>query len=147
MSVPWDIHARVARVLAEILNVDEADVTSGAALRGDLGADSIDLLDILFQLEREFGIEISRDELFPESIFQGHSEFVQDGRVTDKGLAELQTRMPFADLSSLEGDRRLSAVPDLFTGGLVSSYVAWKLGGEGQAVRDTFVLGTGNCSP
>src|SRR5262249_17576322 len=102
MLVTEEIHARVARVLTEILNVDEGDITPSASLRGDLGAESIDFLDILFQLEREFGIDVSRDELFPESIFQGDPELVQDGRVTDKGLAELRTRMPFADLSSFE---------------------------------------------
>jgi acyl carrier protein len=122
------IHARVAQVLAEALNADEEDITPVATLGGDLGAESIDFLDIVFRLEREFGIKIPRGELFPESIFQGDPEFVQDGRVTEKGLAELRTRMPFADLSGFEGDRRLSAVGDLFTVGLLSSYVAWKLG-------------------
>jgi hypothetical protein len=104
-----------------------------ATLRGELGAESIDFLDILFHLEREFGIKVPRSELFPEAIFQGDPELVQDGRVTDKGLSELRTRMPFADLSGFEGDRRLSAVPDLFTAGLVSRYVAWKLGRDGSA--------------
>jgi acyl carrier protein len=136
-----EIQARVARVLAESLNADEEDVTPGATLQGDLGAESIDFLDILFRLEREFGIKIPRDELFPESIFQAAPEFVQEGRVTDKGLEEVRARMPFADLSGLEGDRRLSAVPDLFTVGLVSSYVAWKLGRGGPA------RGAGGSSP
>ena len=54
------------------------------------GAESIDFLDIVFRLEREFGIKIPRGELFPEAIFQGDPEFVQNGKVTDKGLAELR---------------------------------------------------------
>jgi len=128
VSVIGEIDARVARVLAEALNVDEADVTPGATLRGDLGAESIDFLDILFRLEHEFGIRIPREELFPEAIFRDDLEFVQGGRMTDKGLAELRTRMPFADLTGFEGDRRLTAVPDLLTVDLVSGYVAWKLG-------------------
>jgi acyl carrier protein len=132
MSATGEIHARVTRVLTEALNADEEDVKPGATLQGDLGAESIDFLDIIFQLEREFGIKIPRGELFPESIFQGDPELVQEGRVTDKGLAELRTRMPFADLSGLEGDRRLGAVPDLFTVNLVSRYVAWKLDRPGS---------------
>jgi acyl carrier protein len=144
MSATEEIHARVARVLAEILNADEEDVTPGATLQGDLGAESIDFLDIVFRLEREFDIRIPTDELFPDSILRGNPAFVQDGRVTDQGLAELRSCMPHADLSGFEGDRRLSNVPDLFTVGLVSGYVAWKLGRDGQADRDghRFALGT-----
>src|SRR5262249_12676081 len=128
MPATAEIHARVTQVLVEALNADEDDITPGATLEGDLGAESIDFLDIVFRLEREFGIRVPRGELFPESIFQGDPAFVQDGRITDQGLAELRLRMPFADLSGLEEDRRLTAVPDLFTVGLISRYVAWKLG-------------------
>jgi acyl carrier protein len=137
MSAVDEVRARVARVLVEALNVDENDVTPTATLHADLCAESIDMLDIVFRLEREFGIKIPRGELFPESIFQGDPEFVRDGRVTDEGVVELRSRMPYADLGAFDQDRRLSAVPDLFTVGLVARYVAWKLGqdvGAGPAV-------------
>ena len=127
MTADADISARVARVLVEALNVDEDEVRPAATLQGDLGAESIDFLDIVFRLEREFGIKIPRGELFPESIFQGDPDFVQDGKVTDSGMAELRSRMPYADLSGLDHDRRAGAVPDLFTVGLVTQYVTWKL--------------------
>jgi hypothetical protein len=108
--------------------VDEGDVTPTATLQEDLGAESIDFLDIVFRLEREFGIRIPRGELFPESVFRGDPDFVRDGRVTDQGMGELRSRMPYADLSAFDHDRRLTAVPDLFTVGLLARYVAWKLG-------------------
>src|SRR5207237_3638014 len=114
-------------LLVESLNVDEDDLTPTATLQGDLGAESIDFLDIVFRLEREFGIKIPRGELFPESVFQGDPEFVCDGKVTDKGMGELRSRMPFADLGAFDRDRRLSAVTDLFTVGLITRYIAWKL--------------------
>jgi acyl carrier protein len=136
MSANAEIDARVARVIAEALNADEDDVTPGATLRGDLGAESIDFLDVVFRLEREFAIRIPRGELFPEAVFRDDPELVQDGRMTDRGLAELGARLPYADLSALAGDRRLSAVPELFTVGLVSRYVAWKLGRGAGADRD-----------
>src|SRR5947199_8439051 len=94
-----EIYAKVSGTLVEALNVDEGEVTPQATLQGDLGAESIDFLDIVFRLEREFGIKIPRGELFPESIFQGDPEMVQDGKLTSKGLEELKTRMPYADLS------------------------------------------------
>ena len=133
MSVSGGVNERVVRVLVESLNVDEAEATPGATLQGDLGAESIDFLDIVFRLEREFGIQIPRGELFPESIFQGDAELVQDGQVTDKGMGELAARMPYANLDGFDDDRRLSAVSDLFTVGLVARYVAWKLGPGGGA--------------
>src|ERR1700724_3729628 len=107
-----EIFTKVSATLVEALNVDEEEVKPTATLQGDLGAESIDFLDILFRLEREFGIKIPRGELFPESIFQGDPEFVQDGKVTPKGLEELRAKMPFADLGAFDKDRRLSAVTD-----------------------------------
>jgi acyl carrier protein len=60
-----NIHARVASVLAEALGVDGDDVIPSATLEGDLGAESIDFLDIVFRLERVFEIKIPQGELFP----------------------------------------------------------------------------------
>src|SRR5471030_1382767 len=102
MSASENLYGKVAKVLAQSLNVDEEDLTPSATLQGDLGAESIDFLDIVFRLEREFSIKIPRGELFPESIFQGDPEFVQDGKITEKGLSELRAKMPYADLSAVE---------------------------------------------
>ena len=128
MSAGEDISARVAEVLVEALNVEEDEIRPAATLQGDLGAESIDFLDIVFRLEREFGIKIPHGELFPDSIFRGGPDLVSDGRVTDRGMAELRSRMPWADLSGFEHDPQLGAVPDLFTVGLLTRYVTWKLG-------------------
>ena len=93
-----------------------------------LGAESINFLDIVFYVERAFSVKIPRGELFLESVFQGDPDFVRDGRVTEQGMAELRSWMPYAGLSAFDQDRRLTAVPNLFTVGLVARYVAWKLG-------------------
>src|SRR5579872_6127570 len=113
MAASNEVLAKITRVLVEALNVEETDVIPTATLRDDLGAESIDFLDIVFRLEREFGIKIPRGELFPESIFGGDAAFVRDGRVTDKGLTELRTRMPFADLSKFEQNPELGNLSDL----------------------------------
>src|SRR5437762_12516903 len=110
-----EIYSKVSGTLVEALNVDEDQISPAATLQGDLGAESIDFLDIVFRLEREFGIKIPRGELFPESIFQGDPEFVQDGKITPKGLAELKARMPYADLEQFERNPELSHLSDLFT--------------------------------
>jgi acyl carrier protein len=134
MPASDEVYRKVATVLVEALNVDEADITPSAALQRDLNAESIDMLDIVFRLEREFDIKIPRGELFPESIFQGDPEFVREGRVTDEGMRELKSRMPYANLDGFEHDRQLSGVPDLFTVDLVNRYISWKLG-DGALAR------------
>ena len=127
MPTQEEIYTKVSATLVEALNVDEEEVTPGATLQGDLGAESIDFLDIVFRLEREFGIKIPRNELFPESIFQGDPEFVQGGKVTARGLEELRARMPFADLSQFEKNPEVSKLSDLFTVDLITRYIQGKL--------------------
>jgi acyl carrier protein len=123
-----EIYRKVSATLVEALNVDEEEIQPTATLQGDLGAESIDFLDIVFRLERGFGLKIPRGELFPESIFQGDPEFVRDGRVTAKGIAELRARMPFGDLSRFEQHPEVSAIGDLFTVDLITRYIQGKLG-------------------
>src|SRR6185295_12856753 len=122
-----EIFSKVSATLVEALNVDEEDVKPDATLQGDLGAESIDFLDIVFRLEREFGIKIPRGELFPESIFQGDPDFVQNGRVTAKGLDELRERMPFADLSKFAANPEVTHISELFTVDLITRYIQGKL--------------------
>ncbi len=128
-----EIHARVTKVLVQALGVEEEDIKPSASLQGDLGAESIDYLDIMFRLEREFMIKIRRGELFAQPLFQNDTEIVKFGYVTDEGLAALHAHLPFADLTDLKRDRRLNRIDDLFTVGLLSSFVTWKLGGNGES--------------
>jgi acyl carrier protein len=127
MPTQDEIYSKVSATLVEALNVDEEDIKPTSTLQGDLGAESIDFLDIVFRLEREFGIKIPRGELFPESIFQGDPELVQDGRVTPKGLQELRTKMPFADLTKFEENPEVGNLSNLFTVDLIARYIQGKL--------------------
>ena len=147
MAVSEEIYGKIAKVLVDSLSVDENDITPIARLQNDLGAESIDFLDIVFRLEREFGINIPRGELFPESIFQADPAFVQEGKVTDQGITELRSRMPYADLEGFDHDRELSGIPDLFTVDLIARYVTWKLGqGTGLTVEPLSAWGQ-ECNP
>src|SRR5579864_5651818 len=127
MLTQEEIYKKVSNTLVTALNVDEDEIQPGARLQNDLGAESIDFLDIVFRPEREFNIKIPRGELFPESIFQGDPDMVQDGKVTAKGLAELRSRMPYADLSKFESNPQVTAIGDLFTVELITKYVEGKL--------------------
>ncbi len=127
MPTQEEIFKKVSATLVEALNVDEDEISPSSTLNGDLGAESIDFLDIVFRLEREFGIKIPRNELFPEAIFQGDADFVKDGKVTEKGLNELREKMPFADLSTFEKNPQATDLSELFTVDLIARYIAGKL--------------------
>jgi acyl carrier protein len=97
MPTKEEVFEKIQAALVDALGVDEEDVTPEATLVGDLGAESIDFLDIVFRLEKSFNIKIPRGELFPEDILTD-AKYVQDGKVTETGIAELRKRMPFANL-------------------------------------------------
>jgi acyl carrier protein len=101
MPTHEEVFDKVQAALVDALGVEDDEVTPEATLVGDLGAESIDFLDIVFRLEKAFDIKIPRDELFPEDILT-NAEYVQDGKVTPEGLEKLKERMPFADLSKFE---------------------------------------------
>src|ERR1700731_177685 len=115
MPTQDEIYTKVSATLVEALNVEEEEVKPSATLQGDLGAESIDFLDIVFRLEREFTIKIPQGELFSELLIRSAPEIVQDGQVTDQGLAALRAQLPYADFQDLERDRRLNRINDLFT--------------------------------
>jgi acyl carrier protein len=98
-----EIFSKVQEALIDALGVEEDEVTPEATLQGDLGAESIDFLDIVFRLEKAFDIKIERGELFPEDILTS-ADYVVDGKVNSVGISKLKERMPFADLSRFEAD-------------------------------------------
>jgi acyl carrier protein len=134
MAAKDEIRTRVKGVLVQALGVEAGEVTPSATLLGDLGAESIDLLDIVFRLEREFRIEVPRGELFIEALFRDDPEDVREDRLTDEGLVELRARMPYADPSDFGRVGRPCRVVDMFTVDLLVRYVAWKLDSRGGAV-------------
>ena len=120
------VFEKIRDVLVEALGVDDDEVVPEATLTGDLGAESIDFLDIVFRLEKAFDIKISQGELFPDNVLQD-PEYVQDGRVTDKGLSELKARMPHADFTNFEQDPDVNKVGEIFTVDAVVKFVQSKL--------------------
>lgn len=126
-----EIYGKVQEVLVDALGVDEEEVKPDATLRGDLGAESIDFLDIVFRLEKAFGIKIPRGELFPENVLND-PKYVQDGRVTPEGLTELKQRMPHSDFSEFEADPQVENMQSLFTVDTIVNYLERKVN-NGQA--------------
>ena len=82
MSMPSrdEIFEKVQAALVDALGVDDDEVTPEATMVGDLGAESIDFLDIVFRLEKSFSIKVPRSELFPEDVLSS-TDFVVDGKL------------------------------------------------------------------
>ncbi len=118
---------QVKTVMVDALGVDDDEVTTESTLMGDLGAESIDFLDIVFRLEKAFGIKIAREELFPAEALMNNPDYVSNGKLTAKGIDELKARMPHTDVSEFVKNPELSKLPDLFTVGMIVNYVESKL--------------------
>lgn len=121
-----DIFRSVQETLVDALGVDDDEVSAEATLKGDLGAESIDFLDIVFRLEKSFNIKIPRGELFPDDVLS-NPEYVENGKLTATGLDSLKAAMPFADFSKMEQDPDISKMPDLFTVDTLVRYVDSKV--------------------
>ena len=122
-----EIMQQVQEVLIDALGVDDDEVTNEATLMGDLGAESIDFLDIVFRLEKAFGIKIPREELFPAENLMNNPDFVKNGKLTEKGLAELRESMPHTDIAGFVDDPDINKLGDLFTVNAIVNYVEGKL--------------------
>ena len=117
------IFEKVKDILVDALVVEPEEVKLDATLMGDLGAESIDFLDIVFRLEKAFDIKIPREDLFPAENLLNNPEFVNEGRLTPKGLDELSKRLPHIDLTEFRKDPNLSKITDVFTVEAIVNYI------------------------
>ncbi|MHC4177421.1 MAG: acyl carrier protein [Planctomycetota bacterium] len=127
MPTKDEVFQKIQVALVDALGVEEEDVTPEATLVGDLGAESIDFLDIQFRLEKGFDIKIPRGELVPEDVLTD-SKYVQDGRVTEAGLEELRRRMPFTNLDEFAENPVVQDFANLLTVADMCRFVEGKIG-------------------
>lgn len=126
MASREEIFNNVRETLVDALAVEPDDVTEEATLTGDLGAESIDFLDIVFRLEKTFNIKIPRGELFPDDLLN-NPDYVSNGKFTPTGLGHIKKAMPHADFSSFESDPDVNKMSDLFTVKTLVNYIEAKL--------------------
>lgn len=121
-----EVFNKVQEVLEDALGIDEEEITPEATLVGDLGAESIDFLDIVFRLEKALEIKIQQSELFPDDVLNDPT-YVQDGKVTDAGMAELRKRLPHSNLEAFDQSRDVDEFSNVFTVDAVVKFVESKL--------------------
>ncbi|MCX7117020.1 MAG: acyl carrier protein [Legionellales bacterium] len=110
------VYPKVREMIADVLVIDEADVSLTSRLIVDLGAESIDFLDLVFQLEKEFGIKIPRGQL--EKNARGalsEEEFEKGGVLTTQGMAALRGYLCEVPAEYFKANMKLNEIPMLFT--------------------------------
>jgi acyl carrier protein len=117
---------KVKECIAKALEQEMDSISIDSKLMADLGAESIDFLDIVFRLEKTFAIKIPRDDLFPEKVLTD-PRYVKDGRVTPDGLVLLKSKMQTIDFSSFEKDPLVAKLPDLFSVRMIVDYLERRL--------------------
>ncbi len=122
-----EIFKQIQVVLVDALGVDEEEVTPEAKLMGDLGAESIDFLDIVFRMEKAFSLKIPREELFPAENIITNKDYISNGKLTHLGIEELRKRMPHTDFTAFIDDPSISKIGDLFTVDVLINFVESKL--------------------
>jgi len=121
-----NVFGKVQECISKALEIDTASIQIDSKLTADLGAESIDFLDIVFRLEKSFAIKIPRDDLFPERVLTD-PKYVKDGRVTGEGLEFLKKKLPNVDFTAFDKDPLVAKLPDLFTVRMIVDYVERRL--------------------
>ena len=127
-----EIFQKIKETLAGALGVDKDEIQSQSSLVRDLGAESIDFIDIIFRLEKTFDIKIPSGDLFPGNILND-DRFVKEGRVTEAGLAELKAKVPYLDVQAFSKDPQVSKLADYFTVQMVVNYIQDRLAKDAKA--------------
>jgi acyl carrier protein len=125
-----EILEKVRETLVDALSVDEDEVREDVTLTGDLGAESIDYLDIVFRLEKAFNIKIPQEELLPREILS-NADYVENRKLNPAGLQALKASMPHADLTEFEQDPDIDKISDVFTVGSIVNFIEAKLAAQG----------------
>ncbi|MEO8484842.1 MAG: acyl carrier protein [Betaproteobacteria bacterium] len=110
------IFPKVTATIADALGCDEGDMKRDSSLINDLGAESIDFLDLVFRLERAFKIKIPRGKIVEDSRGElSESEFEQKGLVTERGLAQLKEFLSEVPADRFRTPLKVAEIPRLFT--------------------------------
>ena len=111
-----ELFPRIRRIVADLLAVDESEVELKHGLVADLGAESIDFLDLVFRLEKAFGVKIPRGQIEKEARGAlGNEEFEKDGVLSDKGIEQLKRYLSEVPAERIEPGLKINEIPTLFT--------------------------------
>jgi acyl carrier protein len=110
------VYPTVAKTIADALGCDLEEVKPDASLINDLGAESIDFLDLVFRLERSFKVKIPRGKIIEDARGDlPEAAFEQKGVVTEAGLGTLRSFLSEVPADRIQAPLKVADVPRLFT--------------------------------
>ena len=110
------VYPKVKEIVADVLAIDEEEVTADSSLINDLGAESIDFLDLVFRLDRGFNVKIPRGQIEKEARGSlSDEEFEQNGVITAKGMAVLKEFLSEVPADRFKANLKVNDIPGLFT--------------------------------
>jgi len=112
---PDELQELVREIVAQALDRSRSEVTGSASLIDDLGAESIDFLDIQFRLESALDVELGEDELYRGRLDFDDPAVMADGRLTREARSELERLQPDFAWHRFPGDIRAADLPRLIT--------------------------------
>src|SRR5262245_41087815 len=125
------IFPKVAATIADALGCEAEEVTPQASLIEDLGAESIDFLDIVFRLEREFKVKIPRGKIVENARGTlSEAEFEQNGIVTEVGFKQLREYLSEVPADRFKNPTKVKDIPRLFT---AETFCKLVVGAQAQA--------------
>jgi acyl carrier protein len=132
-----EILERLRALLVDVLAVPAERIQPGSTLVGDLGAESIDLLDLSFRIEEAFGITIEANELERAARRRAPDvEYERDGFLTAAALVEIRAAAPELDPARLVPGLRRGDLPGLLTVQFFVRLIARKLASGGKGAGD-----------
>lgn len=110
------VFEELKRAIVETLRVDEGSIKPESSLINDLGAESLDFLDVNYRLEQAFGIKMARHFVLEhvEEMFGEGSAIDEDGRLTEKAIELLKVRLG-EDTGGLSAGMDMDEIPALVT--------------------------------
>ena len=110
------VFPKVAQIIADALGCDVEDVKPKLSLIGDLDAESIDFLDLVFRLERGFDVKIPRGKIVEDARGTlSEAEFESKGIVSEAGLARLRDFLSEVPAEKIAAPLKAADIPRLFT--------------------------------
>ncbi len=110
------IYPRVKVIVADVLAIDESEVEPDGSLINDYGGESIDFLDLVYRLEREFKVKIPRGQIEKEARGALEDEaFAENGKLTEEGMVQLKDYLAEVPEERFKDGMSVVAIPTLFT--------------------------------
>lgn len=128
---PDELRRQIVALVADALDRDASEVSPNASLIDDLGAESIDFLDLQFRIESAFGLKFTDEELWRGSFDLADPRWVTGGRLTPEAIALVRRRQPGYAWERFAGGIAVSDLPRLLTVETIVDQLAQRLAASG----------------